>query len=201
MAYIRLPLGIKVALEYEAHGKIVVNIYHVTTSDPIVTIKLLDIAQVFETWWDANMSDNMSNEIALVQVTCLNLNEANGEKLTLVVLPPIPGTIVGTSVPNNVAQVISMHTPLTGRSFRGRAYHAGITSGDVDGNELDPLVVAAMVLDYGLLEGSLDFIDTQLVVASFVTAGAPRAEGVATPVTSFSATSRVDTQRRRLPAT
>lgn len=200
MAYIRLPAGIKVALEYEAHGKVVVNVYHVTTSDPIVTIKLLDIAEIFEAWWDADMSGNMSDEIELFQITALNLDVENGEKLTLAVSPPVTGQIVGTSVPNNVAQVVSMHTALTGRSFRGRAYHAGLTSGDVDGNDVDAAIVTAMLLDYAALESDLDVIDTQLVVASFQSAGVPRAVGVATPISSFSATSRVDTQRRRLPA-
>lgn len=201
MAYIRLPLGIKVAVEYEAFGKIVVNIYHVTTSDPIVTVKLLSILDVFERWWEFDMSANMSNEIALVQLVALNLDVPNGEKVTLAVLPPIAGDKVSTAVPNNVAQVVSMHTALTGRSFRGRAYMAGLASADVDGNETDSVTLAAMVADYVLLEVDLDAIDVQLVVASFQSLGVPRAEGVATPVVSFSATQRVDTQRRRLPAT
>lgn len=200
MAYIRLPLGIKVALEYEAHGKIVVNVYHVTTSDPIVTIKLLTIADVFANWWETDMAANFSNEIALTNITALNLNVANGEKFTLPVSPPEPGGQISTSVPNNVAQVVSFNTALTGRSFRGRAYHAGLTSADVDGNDVDTGIMAAMLADYATLEGDLDVIDTQLVVASFESLGAPRAEGIATPINTFSATARVDTQRRRLPA-
>lgn len=199
MAYIRLPGGIKVAMEFEAHGKIIVNVYHVTTTDPIVTIKLTDIADVFINWWAVDMSANLSDEIALVNVTALNLDEENGEKVEVAVSPPDPGQQASTSVPNQVCNVMTLLTSQTGRSFRGRAYIAGLTSGDVDGNEVAIATVAAMVLDYADLQADLTTENAELVIASFISGGVPRATAVGTPVESVSANSRVDTQRRRLP--
>lgn len=199
MAYIRLPLGIRVAVEYEVFGKIVVNIYHVTTTDPIITLKLLDIAEVFEAWWDANLSDEFSQDIALTTVTALNLNEENGEKLTLVVSPPIAGTVLSDAVPNNVAIVTSFATAKTGRSFRGRSYQAGLTESSRTGNVIGITRATAIIAAYGDLVTLLDVQNAELVVASFQTLGAPRELGVATPVESISVDLRLDTQRRRLP--
>lgn len=200
MAFIRLPLGIRVAVEYEVFGKIVVNVYHVTTTDPIVTLKLFDIAEIFEAWWLTDMSPGFSNEIALTTVTALNLNEANGEKITLVVAPPIPGGAVELAVSNNVAIVASFATPKTGRSFRGRAYQAGLPRDAITENKITTVKAAAIVTDYLALQALLAFANTDFVVASFQSGGVPRSEGIATEIESISVNTRVDTQRRRLPA-
>jgi len=201
MLFIRLPLGIKVAMEYEVFGKVVVNVYHVTTTDPIVTLQLLDIAQVFKAWWDSNMSSLFSEDIALNAVTALNLDEENGEKVTLVVSPAIPGTVVDEATPNNVAIVASLSTVKTGRSFRGRSYHAGLNDASVTENSISTAKAALIVTAYGSLITSLAVQNAELVVASFQSLGVPRAIGVATPVDSISVNTRVDTQRRRLPKT
>lgn len=200
MAFIRLPLGIKVAVEYEVFGKIVVNVYHVTTTDPIITIKLLDIAEIFEAWWDNALKDNFSADIALTQITATSLDEANGPQSVLAVTPPIAGGSVGDAVSNNVALVITLNTAKTGRSFRGRTYHAGLLRGQLTGNAVADATVAAIILDYIELDALLFAAASELVVASFQAGGVAREEGVATIVESFSGDTRVDTQRRRLPA-
>lgn len=200
MAYIQLPLGIRVALEYRVFGKIVVNVYHVTTTDPIVTIKLLDIAEIFESWWDVDMKVAMSLDIALEQVTCLNLDVPNGEKLTLIVSPAIPGTNPDPAVPNNVAIVGSFSTAKTGRSFRGRTYQAGLPETVVTGNNIPIATAAFLVTNYATLVGLLFAANVDLVVASFQSLGVPRAVGVATVVETVEVNTRVDTQRRRLTA-
>lgn len=199
MVYIRLPGGIRVALEYEIFGKIVVNVYHVSTEDPIITLKLLDIAEVFEAWWDAELSAQFTTDIALTQVTALNLDEINGEKLTLVVSPPIEGLATPPTVSNNVAVVASLATAKTGRSFRGRSYLAGLPTAQVTGNNITTARAAAIVTDFGTLVTMLAVQDTILVVGSFVSLLAPREVGVGTEVESISVNTRVDTQRRRLP--
>lgn len=199
MAYIRLPGGVKVALEYEVLGKIVVNVYHVTTTDPIITIKLFDIADLFEAWWRNSLSDNFSDEIALHTVTAQNLDVANGEKIVLAVSPAVPGAGVDTAVPNNVAIVATLNTAKTGRSFRGRSYLAGLERSELVGNNIGTGRAAGIVSDYAILTASLELENNTLVVASFYHDNQPRAEGVATPVESFSVNTRVDTQRRRLP--
>ena len=201
MPFIELPLGIRVALEYEVFGKVVVNVYHVTTTEPIITIKLLDIAEVFEAWWLDSMSDLFSEDIALTTVTALDLSQVNGEKQTLVVSPPLPGLLLNEAVTNNVAVVASLATAKTGRSFRGRSYHAGMNTLQLEENHIPSARAASMVLGYGELITALGLEASVLVVASFQSENEPRVVGVATPVDSVSVNTRVDTQRRRLPKT
>ena len=199
MPAILLPLGIRVAVEYEVFGKIVVNIYHVTTTDPIISVKLLDIAGAFANWWENFLAAEFSEDIALTQITALDLSVANGEKQTLVISPALPGDRLTPAIPNNVAIVASLGTAKTGRSFRGRSYHAGMSDDNVTGNDFSEIRSAAVVAAYGDLDTLLDTLNAILVVASFQSAGAPRETGVATPVESVSMNARVDTQRRRLP--
>lgn len=199
MAYIRLPLGVKVSLEYTLGGKVVVNIYHVTTTDPIVTVKLEDIAQVFIDWAISKLLTRLSQNIVLFAATAQNLDVENGEKITIAVVPPEPGTVLQQAVSNNVALVVSMRTDLTGRSFQGRSYIAGLGDEDVAGNYIDVARATQFITDFVQLDANLAVEDTSLVIASFQHAGVPREEGVATRVTSYLVNTRVDTQRRRLP--
>lgn len=199
MPQILLPLGIRVSLEYEVFGKVVVNIYHVTTTDPIISLKLLDITEIFEAWWTDDLSTVMSPDIALTQITALNLNEANGEKFTLGVAPAVPGQEVGGAVSNNVAIVASLATAKTGRSFRGRSYQAGLPETYVTANNMTTSAAALIVGYYANLVTDLAVENTTLVVASFQALGVPRETGLATPVDSVSVNTRIDTQRRRLP--
>lgn len=200
MAFIRLPLGIKVAIEYDWNGKAVVNIYHVTTSDPITTIKLTTIAAVFRDAVVSQLLGFISEQIAMTSVTTLNLNEANGERIILPVIPAAAGLYTGDSVSNNVASVASLKTALTGRSFQGRSYIPGIPEGEVSQNQLGPVIVAGIAGFFTALQADLTIENTDLVVASFQTLGVPRGVGVATPIDSVFINFRVDTQRRRLPA-
>lgn len=199
MAYIRLPLGIRVAVEFDLNGKVVVNIYHVTTADPITTVKLEAIAQVFIDWWTTIQLDNVSDEVALIGVTAMNLDVPNGEKIELPVVPAVYGTVVGGSVPNNVALVIGLRTAQTGRSFQGRTYIAGLGDQEVTQNTISTARLGTFIIAFATLDVDLLAINSQLVVASFVSGGVPRAEGIATQVDAISGNTRVDTQRRRLP--
>lgn len=200
MPYIRLPFGIKVALEYQVYGKIVVNVYHVTTTDPITSIKLLDIAEVFEAWFASSMASAVTANISLATVTALNLDVENGEKVTLAVTPIIPGTRAGDAVSNNVALVASFATDKTGRSFRGRSYVAGLSELDVNSNGVDSVFATGITIAYMTLITDLLVENASLVVASFQSDNAPRAEGIATAIEAVSTNLRVDTQRRRLPS-
>lgn len=199
MAYIKLPLGIRVALEFNWNGKPVVNIYHITTTDPITQIKLEDIAEIFLAWWETSMAGNVVANITNTSCTALNLDVPNGEKVQKINLVPVPGTLTGDSTPNNVAYAVSLKTALTGRSFQGRSFIGGLSELEVAGNNLLVARMAAILSAFVDLDAVLTLANSDLVVASFFSGGNPRAEGIPTIVTSFATNTRVDTQRRRLP--
>lgn len=199
MASVTLPGGIRVALEFNVNDKVVLNIYHVVTTDPIISVKLIQVAQVFVDWWTVDVAPIMSHNIALANVTALDISVANGSKEDLVQIPPIQGSITEGAVSNNVALVASLRTALTGRSFQGRSYHAGLNVTAVTGNDIGVSKAAALATGYVGLLSTLVGNNDQLVVASFVSGGVPRVTGVGTPVNSVAVKLRVDTQRRRLP--
>lgn len=199
MASITLPSGIRIAVEYSIHDKVVVNIYHVTTTDPIVTIKLIALAQLFADWYASDLSFYSSFSLYNIGVTAHDISVVNGEKYELVISPPYPGAVGLPSVPNNVAVVASLITSKTGRSFQGRTYLPGIPESEVLGNTVLVAQTTAYVNAFIALQAQLTLAASELVVASFISGGVPRAVGVATPVTSVAVKNRVDTQRRRLP--
>lgn len=199
MAFIALPGGIRVALEFTLADKVVVNIYHVTTTDPIISVKLAAVAQLFANWWDFDESPQFSSNIGLVKVVAHDISVTNGEKHEEIISPPIQGGIASIAASNNVALVGSLLTVKTGRSFQGRTYLAGLNLTAMSNNTVDTSRLVALTANFVDLMADLAAANSALVVASFESGGIPRALGVATPVTGVAFKSRVDTQRRRLP--
>ena len=199
MAFIPLPLGVRVSLEFNYDGEVVVNIYHVLVTGPITTIKLNAVAQAFIDWWKASLADLLTDNIAVTGATALNLDEESGEKVYVPEAPQFPGGSVSPAMPNNIALVVSHRTSKTGRSFQGRSYVAGLTENIVVDNDVTVGYASQILAAYVDLFADLNAAQASLVVASFQSEGAPRVTGVATLVDSFAVGLRVDTQRRRLP--
>lgn len=199
MAFIRLPLGVRVAVEFDWNGEVVLNVHHVILDGPITLVNITMVANTIGAWAIDHLLPNMSTTTSLTGVTATSLDVPNGEQYHADISPPEPGAVGGESMPNNVAIVCAFYTAKTGRSYRGRAYVPGMAELYVNGNFLDGAVAASVAAAYAELQADLAIINGTLVVASFETAGAPRAEGIGTPVESFAVNLRVDTQRRRLP--
>lgn len=199
MAFIALPDGIKVSMEFALNGELVVNVYHVAYANPIVAANLSFLTDLFRDWWNLEMRQNFNIGVALNRVTALDVSVEDGLVDVLDVSPPIAGTVAGSVSPNNVATVISKLTGFSGRSFRGRTYFAGIAAAEVVDNFISSTLAAAMLVDMQSLSTQLQTNDYDLIVASYFANGAPRTEAVGTPVTAFAMDLRIDTQRRRLP--
>lgn len=200
MPFIVLPLGIKIVLEFDLNGEIVINVYHATSTDPITGIKLLTIAQIMVSWWIDTQSDSFSQDLTLLSVETTDISIENGERVTLPASPFTPGAVLVEATPNNVAQVVTFLTAKTGRSFRGRSYLCGIDKDSVTDNEISLTATAVLAANFAQLRTDLDVEGVTLSVASFYHNLLPRVEGVATPIDSFRINQRVDTQRRRLPS-
>lgn len=199
MAFIPVPNGVKIAMEFDLNNQVVVNVYYLTYPSPIVTANLTALATIFRDWWNTNARQNFSTSIGLFQVTATDVRVANGLQTALLVSPFIFGTLVGASVPNNVAAVTTMRTGFSGRSFRGRKYFASILASEVSDNFIGATRVGDILLDMASLRTAVIAGGADLVVSSFRTNNAPRVTAVTTPATTFTMDLRVDSQRRRLP--
>lgn len=201
MAFVPLPGGIRVAMEYRLDGQVVLNIYHVKYSEPIVTGNLTSVLDLFLDWWSNNMADNFSSDIALVKLTAQAIDVEDGEILEMSLETPVPGTNALDSLPNNCAFCVSDLTNRTGRSYRGRHYYAGIPEAWVTNNTLDSAHYTALIASVVELYDSIagDSLGGNVVIASFVTNGAPRTEAIGTLITGVGGDDTMDSQRRRLP--
>src|SRR6185436_9153957 len=97
----------------------------------------------------------------------------------------VPGGISGEANPNNVAACIKFSTAQRGRSARGRNYIPGVPGSVVTLNTMDTTWMQDVSNAYNLLVGAGTFLaGWEWVIVSRVTAGAPRASGLAIPVIS-----------------
>lgn len=201
MAFIPLPAGIRVSMEYTLDGQLVVNVYHVKASAPIGTIYLEAVLEAFKQWWTEDMVANFTSSIGLERIVVKDVSVEDGIAVEEQYPSPYYGTIgSAAAVPNNVAIVVGLKTAQTGRSFRGRNYYAGLLESDFAISILSPTRVAALFASVLLLPGRLnDLAEAELAVASYYNNGAPRVTGVLSPVTTMTLNSIADSQRRRLP--
>lgn len=193
------PLTVKVTIEYVIGGKVVVNVYHVKSPTPIVSIDLEDIATTFWNWWTANIKGFMTSDVTLQKIVALDLSDGAGNNFEYVPTSGNVGTASPPTVSNNVALVVSMRTPNIGRSNRGRSYLFGFPEAITTGNNVDGTTAAILAAEYAILSDDLATAGYTLGVLSYYHNGALRSSPVFRGFTSFLVNTRVDTMRRRLP--
>jgi hypothetical protein len=200
MAFV--PISSTVQLEYlqRQDGQAVENVvnYRLLGGVPTVgDINVLCAAAV--AWWNTNLKPLTASNVSLVGVKATSLQSAISPVVEYLTGLPISGTALGTALPNNVTVVTRLATDARGRSYRGRVYHVGLTTSHVTGNTVNAAIRASLVAAWTAaftLGASPSWF---LVVASRVTNGAPRVNGIKTDVTGVSVNPTIDSQRRRLP--
>lgn len=103
------------------------------------------------------------------------------------------GTSTGSSLPTQVAWVVSLRTGRPGRRYRGR-YYVPVDTKTLTNHQFDSGLVAS------LLAGQQSFfnaINASAVINGQVAVISEVGEGAVTPVTTLTADSRLDIQRRR----
>lgn len=199
MAFIPTVGGIRVTVEMTLQGQVVLNIYHVIKSTPIVTADLTAIAEIFRDWWVSDLSDFLSNDILLTGVTARDISSEDGQEVLVNDTLPVSGGIASNAAPNQVAMVVTHYTLFSGRSSRGRSYIPGLAAASLDQSTISSTVQAGIVAAHVSLRELLFAVPVNIAVVSFYEDGVPRAAGRARGITSFAGNNRVDTQRRRLP--
>jgi len=164
------------------------------------TTQLGTLAFDLRGWWDSNIAPEISNTVSLSEVYITDLSTATSPTMQAPGGPSYAGGLTGPTLPNSVSLAVSFRTAGRGRSSRGRNFAVGLTESQVVGNEVVGTAIDALIDAYEVLL-NLPLPNTaEWVVVSRFTNGAPRASGVAAPVTDVVIVDPVvDTQRRRLP--
>lgn len=199
MAFIPLPNTAQVAMRFLQDNQELANVYHVTYGGSADATLLEEIGERFISWWDAAMQPFVSATVSLREVAVVDQSVANGVGVLVTTGLPLNGGNVNGAMPNSTTVAVKWPTGRTGRSFRGRTYHIGLTENQVLNNNLDPAAASSLRIAYQTLLEENKSALTPLVVASRYTNNAPRTEGITTEARNPSINPVIDSQRRRLP--
>jgi hypothetical protein len=194
------PDGAEVQLIYAWEGQSCENVLHFHGPVDWDAAALTTLAVDVTTWWEANLAPLTSDAVSLVEVVATDLSSASGPQIVSTAALPLLGTDHSGTQPNNVTVAIKQLTASRGRSFRGRTYFVGLSLNEVVASFLAGGVAADLVTAFrALRDFTFGVAGTEWGVLSEITAGAPRANGIITPITDVAVEGTTDSQRRRLP--
>ena len=201
MPFIPVPGVIQAELVYAWDGQVVENVLHYTVDAEVDVAAQQGLGGALVDWFDTLLQPLVPSTLILNEVRLSNLSSEFAPGASWTGGLPLPGTLAGgLSLPNNVALTMTKRTDMRGRSFRGRIYHPGLSESQVTGNAIVSGTLVSLLAAYNAMKtltaGSLNY---QLVVVSRFQGGEPRAEGIATEVTTITSDGIIDSQRRRLP--
>lgn len=199
MPFIPIPNVAQVGMRFTQDNQEVANVYHVAFAGPADAPLLNQIGNRFILWWTSELRPLVSSTVTLREVSVVDQSVENGVGVVTADTLPLAGLNGNNAMPNGTTIAVKWSTGRTGRSYRGRTFHIGLTESQVTANAIENAfaatlrgVYAALVLD---LKGDL----TPLVVASRYSNNAPRTTGISTEVLAATINPIIDSQRRRLP--
>jgi len=200
MPYIPVPGVIQVEMIQNWAGQVIENVHHFIV-EPAVTIPLMnDLASGMVTSWNTGMKPSMPLNLSLTSVRCTDLTTQTGPVINYGVGLPSVGVYGQPSLPNNCAAVITKRTDSRGRSYRGRSFLPGLTEAQVTDNTISSTLITTFLTYFqNIRQPTYSGTQFAMVVVSRYSDNLPRAVGVATLVTGFTADQVVDSQRKRLP--
>lgn len=200
MPFISVPNTIQANLRLTWQGQEVENVFHFLAPGAVTPADLAAVAEGVEDWWVTNMPIMVNADCVYREVYAVDLTTQTGGVFTASGGSGTPGTASSPSLPNHCTIAVSFRTAFRGRSYRGRAYHIGLTEAQVTGNAVVPSIITLLNSTYSLLLNTANFGGCALAIASRRLNNAPRVIGVATEVIDVVlADDTVDSQRRRLP--
>lgn len=190
----------RVTLELTHLNQLCRNVLHFQRRDGDPGVNLQDLAAAVGNWWDTQLQNLVSNDTTLVNVTATDLSQYGAPGTIWTPAAPLVGSGGTSGSPGNVTVVMSLVTPLRGRSFRGRIYHVGLAQTWITGNRLVTTHQTNLLTAYTGLLGLQQAPSTplDLGVLSYYNGGALRAAPLFTPVVNIKTDGLIDSQRRRL---
>jgi len=190
----------RVELVQSLSGQNIQNVLYFRQATDYDSTDLATLSAFVLDWWANELSDNLSNQLSLINVTATALHDQAGPQFINTTGLPVTGQVSGDAVPNNCALCVSFRTALIGRAFRGRNFIPGIPEAFVALSVVEATPSAAMVADYALLMTTAPAGMTWVVVTRTVNGVLQSPVGLTNPVQSVQLVDRViDSQRRRLP--
>lgn len=199
MPFQPVPFTTRVELIYNSNGQICENVLHYKSLAEASAADLNALAAEMVVQWGTFLKPLTHSASSLITVKCTALDDEFAPGIEYTTGLPIAGTRTGTQAPNNVTVATRFLTALRGRSFRGRAYHIGISTTDISGNEITSTFQTNLRNAWiGLMSIESTPVFAQCVVSRYQ-GGVLRPEGHAQDITNVQIDKTLDSQRRRLP--
>ena len=201
MASVPVPNVAEVEVRASLAGVPVENTLYFLLDGVMSGAALDDLAVAIGDWWVSEMLPQLAAGYVMREVFARDLSSGSAFAATYPGVSGAAGSFTGDALPGNVAWVVKFLTALTGRSYRGRNFIAGISEAVVSGNILGVTNANNIKGAYQMLLGGGGALpaDWTWGVVSRFTGGAPRVTGAFTPVSAVSYTDlKVDSQRKRL---
>jgi hypothetical protein len=200
MPFVAVPNTAQVNVIQELDLQKIENVFHVQNTSGTGLPDLGAIASLFGSWWETDLSPEVSHDLILTEVVATDISQEGGTQEAWTPTGIVTGGNSSGSTPNNVALCISLRSVQRGRSYRGRSYLAGLPETSVNKSRLDPSFVTAFVSSYNGLIVDLADAGFRLVVVSRFHNKLPRIVPITTPIVlALAVDNVVDSQRRRLP--
>lgn len=183
------------------NSQIVQNVFAVAATHPLTSADATAIKDTVEAWITSTLQAVQSTDVRYMSLTVRDPNP-NGPRYDFAGDNTL-GIDNSGPLPNEVTFALKKASALSGRKFRGRFYHIGVTAGMLspsDKNILTATAVFALVSTYEALKTALATagFPMQIIQRNYTT-DPPSLQSMV-PVLSILATdSVVDSQRRRGP--
>jgi hypothetical protein len=200
-AFIPAPNCAQVELIYLSQGELCENVFKVQKGSPYTLAQLQSLRGTVNTWDSTTGNQLRSSGVQLVRIRSRGIDSASDPVEDYTLPTPRNGTQAGTMLPNNVTFCFKLPTGLAGRSYRGRWYQVGLTTGFIgaDANHMNPVSAANALAALNALPTALTAAGHTLVVVSYRHDKAWRTTAVVTPALPFVYVDLAfDSQRRRL---
>lgn len=197
MAFIPVPDCVEVVIRGTWGGQIVSITLGFCKGTEVTETDMDDLADALFDWVTDDLSDLQATTFTWNNINVTNLSSATA--LSKDYPMTVAGGAIAPTVTNNVTPVITFSTDQRGRSYRGRNYLPGAPSGAMASSVAvtGAFVTSALTAYANLATIIATTVFTHVVISRY-TNGAPRTEGIGTPITAYSMDTPTDSQRRRL---
>lgn len=192
--------AVEAVLHFNDGANDLANVLHFQFTSAYTSTDLIALGGLIDGVVASNYLPLIYDSVAYVATTVRGLSVANDISAT-VTTSAGNGTAGVTGLPSNVSFCLTLRSGLTGRSARGRFFAMPTIIGNLTTPDVFSSTYAnALVTMLQGIQTAAAAVPATLVIASRITAGAPRTSGVTFPVVSISHRNLlVDSQRGRLP--
>lgn len=190
---------VRVDVVYTWKGEVCENVFHFSGDTTPEPADMTALATAVRNWRSTSLRPLQANDCLHQKVKVQDLSVEFGLGVELLISPADQGNLTDVSLPNNCTVAVGLKTGFSGRSFRGRAFHIGLTEALRTGNQVTTTTQTALIAAYMALRGPFSTNNYVLGVLSTRHNKADRAAGLFSLVNQVTVNPFLDSQRRRLP--